>query len=123
MTCALTFGMMKSLLAAAVAALFASQHPQRLLRITFVFEPDVSMADSTMIVASFRDATTKALRPGPLLTAGGKITQKGGRATMIVGLVDAKTGAILARDSVMAKMPLLRDSARVLGARLAGRVH
>lgn len=114
---------MKLSLIAVISLLFLVQPPQRLMRVTLVFEPRFTPADSVMIVASFRDGVVKALAAGPPILAGGKVTQSAARATMVVGLVNAATGAILARDSVSARIPVLRDSARVLGARLAGRVH
>ncbi len=114
---------MKLFLIAALASLFVAQQPRRLLGVTLVFEPRMSAADSVMIVANLREGTSKALAAGPAIVATGKVTQQSSRATMTVGLVNVATGAILARDSVTARIPVLRDSARALGARLAGRVH
>ncbi|MDB4915027.1 MAG: hypothetical protein JWM95_2671 [Gemmatimonadetes bacterium] len=100
-----------------------SQQAQRLFRVMVAFEPRATLADSLSTTAAFRDGAVKVLKPGPPLIANGKVTTSSSRAKMVMGLVNIATGALLAKDSVTARLPTLRDSARVLGARLARSIH
>ena len=101
----------------------AQQQPPRVARVLVAFEPRIPSSDSASIVLALRDGSIKGSAQAKTgdspLIATGKVTVSANRAHMVVALLNAKTGVIVSRDSLYARVPLMRDSARALGFRLA----